>query len=94
MQCFNKVVTVLWWGPSAVRHIPNEGTKKKNKYAVLWTKRVEKSYSRPPQFLVNYKAVRPLGGDAVGSKWQGTVTMPVMYSELLVTTAVQQTQKQ
>lgn len=93
MQCFSKVGTDFWWGPSAVRQIANEASKKKNKYAELWTRRVEKSYSRPPQLFANYKAALSLG-DTVGSKWQGTVTMPVMYSELLVTTAVQETQKQ
>lgn len=51
-----------------MRQIANEGTKKKNKYAVLWTKR-EKSYERPPQLLANYKAVCPLVGDAVESEW-------------------------
>lgn len=61
---------------------------------MLWTKRVEKSHSRPPQLLTNYKAALSLVGDTVGSKWQGTVTMPVKYSELLFWTAVQQTQKQ
>lgn len=85
--------TVLWWGPSAVGQVANEASKKKNKYTVLRTKRVEKSYSKPSQLLANYKAALSLQGDTVGSKWQWTVIVPVMYSEL-VSTAVQQTQKQ
>lgn len=31
MQCFNKVGTALWWGPSAVREIPDETKTKQTK---------------------------------------------------------------
>lgn len=64
------------------------------KNAVLWTGRAEIPYLRPPQLSAYYKAARSLVGIIPWDQWQMTVSRPVMYLKLLVTTAVQKTRKQ
>lgn len=74
MQCFNIFLTVVWWGPWAVKENPNETKTNKEKSSAL----------RP--WL---PALSLVGNETVDSKCQRMADRSVMYLKLLVVVVVQ-----